>query len=1360
MKKRILAMMLCVAMLASLAVSATEETSAETTGTVVTTETGEEDTTTVPEDTEPETTTTESETTEETEKESESESETTTETATETTTTASDNGASEETSAESDESKTVDRDNTPTETSNIPPEEKDKPDQNDDKDEDPVDITVDEPEKSPEDEPVKDDPNTGENDTSANTESSDETTASPDSTEETSAPEESSTESSTVDSTSAAESTDSENTQTPSAPPVKPSEPSAPNKPSASVPGESEHGDKHGNDKEHGKPEQPVADPTACNCENAPENLANHADSCPRKNYIKAQFEGKTAEEIYSAWDEYDAATQSDILDMLATYNSTVLEQLEKLMNGTGVAIDGIPDGAEVDVAVVDDYDSEELEEAVFGLSEILFALDINVFDADNQVWQPDEGETVTVTLDAKKLGLADGQTMYILHDHNGEFRKLGQATVENGELSFETDGFSVFYGYTVDFEYEGTWYSIGGGSNIYLYELFAALGISDRYSASDVNYVEFSDPDLIDVSEVIVDGYTGETGWYLQTLAPFDTEETLVIYFNNGKEIALNVYDAAYDTLSNNLALNNGDSINATTISGNVTITVNGTVTVNGQITINAGASLTINGGGTLKRGSSYLGRMFSVTGGTLTINNGITIDGGASWSSTQVLGSTRYKLTVNNYGATGTKDGQTTYVTSAAIYVGGGDATNGYKTGTVNLTGVTMQNLYTASGQAPAIHVTGDSGTTINGNYSTVNMTNVVIQNCATMSGQAITLFNDCLANLNGCKYLNNYSGGTYAGTLKAGGPGYFSQLNMTNCEASGNYSSGWGGVILWAANNTCGTKSSKATIDGCTFTNNKARYLGGALSNEAVMEVKNTTIMNNTAMAGGGIATFPFTLTETHEGGGNACGLTLGSGNTIQGNTALASGNFTPFSSTDAGAGGDDSTITAQITYTGGGGGVWCYMNKPAWKCELNIGNGNTINSNTAKNAGGGVYVHHVDGIRSTLNITGATITKNSAVNGGGVAVNDAAVNISSGDIKENTASSFGGGIYVSSSDKYEVEGTSYDKGSCNVSDSGSVSENTAANGGGIYIHSGSLSVSGGVISENNAKGEKDTVNTPESTGKTALDQTAGVGGGIYIATGTFTMSSKTASVGIYGNTATFAADDAYASGTDTTLTLPDIANMALSGTTYETAEGWFIDYVSGDTEYKSQKPFEFDNNGRYRTAGNIDQRAGTIENGTSYYCLTLGRIPSLVITKEISGNSKPDHSFIYRVVGVNGENEPVLDINVVIPAGDFVQDGNKMTASVTITNLVAGVEYTVTELTDWSWRYQYDSSYTKTDTNGWQSATNGITFTLPTNGEETVFTNTREKIYWLAGDWYCSNWWGGTEIDKRKDYGEEP
>ncbi len=823
--------------------------------------------------------------------------------------------------------------------------------------------------------------------------------------------------------------------------------------------------------------------------------------------------------------------------------DNTTEPQEETTVSAEGVEVSGsIPEGVEVTMSDVEEADyADGVSEAV-GDAEILFANDITMTDD----WQPEEGAAVTVSLDAAELGLEDGDVIGILHEHEGEFIDLGEHVVSDGRLSFETGGFSVFYGYTVDFEYEGAWYSMGGQGSIYLYELFAALGIKG-FDAADAVRVEFSNPDLIDASLVVIDDFTGETSWYLRSLAPFDTKETLTVEFADGKAIAINVYDATHAALSNNLTLNDGDVINGATVSGNVQIMLNGDVTIKNMISVPAGSSLKITGSGALLRDPSYTGRMLSVNGGTLTIEgSGIAIDGGSTWASTEVPGSTREKLAV----------------TAGASAVGSGIYVD--QNGVVNLSGITLRNLYTTSGQsqAPAIHVTGDSRgqkdgsgnpVTYDEKHATVNMTNVTITGCATMSGQAIALFNDCLATLNSCTITDNYSGGTYAGALKAGGSNYFSQLNMTNCTATGNYSSGWGGVVLWAANSACGGLEAKAVIDGCTLNSNKARYLGGALSNEAKMEISNTTIKGNVAMAGGGIATFPFSLTETHESGNEACGLSVRTGNVIESNIAVATGDFTPYQWQDVNESGtvsakvdgvtktrnsynsdpvisDDTAIYAPTTYPAGGGGIWCYMNKAGWTCSLEIGAGNTIKLNDASNLGGGVYVHNKASAGTTLTISGAEIFDNDAANGGGVYVHSGDLTLTGGTISSNTAIGNGGGAYVSGTGSITMKG-------------GTVTGNDAVDGGGAYVSgTGGFTMEDGAISSNTATGN---------------------GGGAYVSgTGGFTMKYGAVS----GNAATNGGG-IYANGGSVTVESGSLTENTVSEKTSGNAEAGSEGYGGG-------------------------------------------------------------------------------------------------------------------------------------------------------------------------------------------------
>ncbi|MDE7291166.1 MAG: autotransporter adhesin family protein [Treponemataceae bacterium] len=184
---------------------------------------------------------------------------------------------------------------------------------------------------------------------------------------------------------------------------------------------------------------------------------------------------------------------------------------------------------------------------------------------------------------------------------------------------------------------------------------------------------------------------------------------------------------------------------------------------------------------------------------------------------------------------------------------------------------------------------------------------------------------------------------------------------------------------------------------------------------------------------------------------------------------------------------------------------GGGVYIYNG--TFKME-----GGTISDCTAKNNGGGVCIDSSatfemsgtakiadckttstnsdrggGGIYSlgTLTVTNGTISKNTSVTAGGVYVASGTFTMEGGTISENKATTVddttttrGGGVYVSSNGKFEMSG-------------GTISDNTSsAYGGGVYTLAG-LSLSGdGEISNNKAN----------------------YGGGVYVSNNTFTMSGN--------------------------------------------------------------------------------------------------------------------------------------------------------------------------------------------------------------------------------------------------------
>lgn len=102
--------------------------------------------------------------------------------------------------------------------------------------------------------------------------------------------------------------------------------------------------------------------------------------------------------------------------------------------------------------------------------------------------------------------------------------------------------------------------------------------------------------------------------------------------------------------------------------------------------------------------------------------------------------------------------------------------------------------------------------------------------------------------------------------------------------------------------------------------------------------------------------------------------------------------------------------------------------------------------------------------------------------------------------------------------------------------------------------------------------------------------------------------------------------------------------------------------------------------------------------------------------------------PNQTFLFHVEGDG------MDLIVTV-------HGN---GSVKINGLKVGNEYSVTELTDWSWRYVYTSYSTSLSH---ESVTNGAKIVLETDGNEITFTNTRNKNKWLDGDNWLDNLFKG-------------
>ncbi len=188
------------------------------------------------------------------------------------------------------------------------------------------------------------------------------------------------------------------------------------------------------------------------------------------------------------------------------------------------------------------------------------------------------------------------GRNFHLYHLHDGGIQEISGLVLdetepaESGEktvtgFSFNTDGFSLFVlSYTVDFSYEMNGktfeFSIPGGGYVSLTGLMELLEIVAADDAkefvSNVLNVEFSDPELVDVSRADADITVGQikddrgldiqysaeltqeeideinTGiikagdWALISIQPFTSEEILTITMKDGEIFTVTVTDAA----------------------------------------------------------------------------------------------------------------------------------------------------------------------------------------------------------------------------------------------------------------------------------------------------------------------------------------------------------------------------------------------------------------------------------------------------------------------------------------------------------------------------------------------------------------------------------------------------------------------------------------------------------------------------------------------------------------------------------------------------------------------------------------------------------------------------------------------
>ena len=320
-------------------------------------------------------------------------------------------------------------------------------------------------------------------------------------------------------------------------------------------------------------------------------------------------------------------------------------------------------------------------------------------------------------------------------------------------------------------------------------------------------------------------------------------------------------------------------------------------------------------------------------------------------------------------------------------------------------------------------------------------------------------------------------------------------------------------------------------EVTVQNGTVTDGKAKSYGGGFNIQlGKVIVRNCIIEKNTAIAGGGVyitGSANVKIIDCEIKDNKAAGATGGaiyqaSGWAIDGyydNTCeIIDTKLEHNSASSGGAVGMGASLYHDgITNATGGKGV---------TATFIMEGESVIDENTASYRGGGVYL---TGNGSRFLMKDGTISNNSTTGyeGGGIwATNYGGVTIENGTIRDNTAKTYGGAIYMKA----------------NISETNDSAKLAVENGLRDCLNLGTALVTG-----NKAK----------------------QGGGIYIDSynSAFGIKADLAQASIYNNHASVKGDDIYSTGAGTpgcTIQLGEISNdWKLSCSADDTVDGWYID-----------------------------------------------------------------------------------------------------------------------------------------------------------------------------------------------------
>jgi len=350
--------------------------------------------------------------------------------------------------------------------------------------------------------------------------------------------------------------------------------------------------------------------------------------------------------------------------------------------------------------------------------------------------------------------------------------------------------------------------------------------------------------------------------------------------------------------------------------------------------------------------------------------------------------------------------------------------------------------------------------------------------------------------------------------------------------------------------------GTSGVQVTMGTTTMESNEVTGSGGAVFVKGgTLLLNRATVQNNSAAAKGG---------AIYIDGGE---IDIRNTVTLSSNTAGGDGGAVYV---DGGQFSASSSITINSNSAGGDGGAVYVTGTDSERGNISI-NGNSGNSNKAvitgnysAGDGGAFYVNNGDITMGLTELSGNGKDASSVVrtiDGGAIALKNGKFSFADGsEIKDNHATRNGGGLFISNDSATSIRcvggsyinnsagfgGGLYASGPITLQFAANMQSNRAINGGGMYltddidmtfgVNEKDLKLSGLIVG-NEAKGEGEN----------------GVGGGVYLAKGIlrFALSDDFKDLGIYNNSASYEAADIYSSGSQTTVHLPNISGMNLTG-----------------------------------------------------------------------------------------------------------------------------------------------------------------------------------------------------------------